>query len=725
MSLPNPILDDRSYQQLRDELVRRIPVYTPEWTDHNASDPGVTLIELFAFLGENMLYRFNQIPEATKLAFLNLLQIPVRPASAARAMLTIATTDPKGVLVSRAAEAKAGRLAFETRSEVHVWPVSVMALGRVRTAAPDPATEPEAHEFAVRALDAVGGLEEGEEAVYYENRTVPAEGDGPPVDFDATVDGMLWAAVLGEDGADINEMNGALLNIGFVPDLAVPAMDEVDACLGVGSESTGPAVEWQVSTGELGTDGSPVYKKVALEGDTTGGLSREGICRLRLPADAADVGPFVVKDPDQLGTGDLPPSLDEETAAKVLFWLRAFRHDGSRFGKVLLVGANASEVVQTKTASAEFLGTGNAQPNQSCKLVHRPVVEGSVVVQVEEAGGWREWQTVGGFHASAADDRHYRIDLEAGEVLFGNGLQGLPPQIGQRIRAVEYKYGGGEEGNVGPKAVSKMPKYPSVKAENPLRAWGGGPKETIEEALDRIPGELRRRDRAVTASDFRELALMTPGVDVDRAETLALFHPPSRNRSAAGVVSVVVWPREDPAHPNAPLPNRNLLRSVCGWLDQRRLVTTELYVIPPTYRKVAVSIGLRVQPGYGIEEVRRWVELVIRQYLAPLPPFGPSGQGWPLGRRVHGPELEAAALQVEGVEFLEDLRVAGWDEESQSWIQDTVEPVEPVELEAFEVPELTEITVVAGPDVLEPGKSIGQPPSSSVPVPFPVLRRRC
>ena len=80
MPLPTPILDDRSYQQLRDELVRRIPVYAPEWTDYNASDPGVTLIELFAFLGENLLYRFNQVPEATRLAFLRLLQIPLRPA---------------------------------------------------------------------------------------------------------------------------------------------------------------------------------------------------------------------------------------------------------------------------------------------------------------------------------------------------------------------------------------------------------------------------------------------------------------------------------------------------------------------------------------------------------------------------------------------------------------------------------------------------------------------
>src|SRR5881392_1783724 len=89
MPLPVPILDDRSYLQLRDELVRRIPIYTPEWTDHNASDPGITLIELFAFLGENLLFRFNQIPETTKLAYLKLLQIPMRPAVPARAMLTL------------------------------------------------------------------------------------------------------------------------------------------------------------------------------------------------------------------------------------------------------------------------------------------------------------------------------------------------------------------------------------------------------------------------------------------------------------------------------------------------------------------------------------------------------------------------------------------------------------------------------------------------------------
>ena len=48
MALISPILDDRTYEQLRDDLVRRIPTYTPESTNHNESDPGIALLELFA-----------------------------------------------------------------------------------------------------------------------------------------------------------------------------------------------------------------------------------------------------------------------------------------------------------------------------------------------------------------------------------------------------------------------------------------------------------------------------------------------------------------------------------------------------------------------------------------------------------------------------------------------------------------------------------------------------
>ena len=718
MPIPNPILDDRSYQQLRDELVRRIPVYTPEWTDHNASDPGITLIELFSFLGENLLFRFNQIPEAARLEFLRLLQIPLRPATAARALTTMTTEKAKGALVPQGSELKAGNLSFETETEVNVWPISFLAVGRVQTPEPDPTTEPEVYQFAVSAVDAIRPLPPNQVAVYYKNEIVNLE--QPPVDFSTTVDGRLWVAVLKEKGADQKQLGDALLNLGLVLDPVFTSMDQVSACPGAGFIAKAPAVEWKVSTGKL-KNGIPEYRSIAQEGDTTRGLSQDGVVRLRLPKDISEVGTFAVE-PGVSGTGDFPPALDEKTEKKLLCWLYAFRHDRSRFGKVLFVGANAAESAQTKKARTEFLGTGTAQPDQRCKLLsksaNQPVIQGSLKLDVEDGQRWVDWKEVDGFQASQPDDRHFVVDLEAGEVRFGNGLQGLPPQIGQRIRAREYRYGGGAEGNVPPKAISKLVAFPDVKVLNPLPAQGGAAAESIKEGLSRIPGELRRRDRTVTSTDFQELALATPGADVGRAECLPRFHPPTKRSEAAGIVSVVVWPRADAANPNAPMPDRNLLRAVCQWLDVRRLVTTELYVIPPTYRKVAVAVGLQVKAGFGIEAVRHWVELVLRQYLAPLPPYGPEGQGWPLGRRVHGPELEAAALQVEGVQFLNDLKVAGWDAQNKVWVQGSVN------LEKYEAAELAEITVVEGPLAIAPGDSI-EPTPAGVPVPIPIIREEC
>ena len=715
MPIPNPILDDRSYQQLRDELVLRIPVYTPEWTDHNASDPGITLIELFAFLGENLLYRFNQIPETARLEFLRLLQIPMRPAVAASALVTFTTEKPKGVVVTLESELKAGKLSFETTTEAKVWPVSFVAVGRVRTDDPNREQEPEVYQSAENVLDALKPLPPGSLPVYYENQTVDLK--NPPVDFGKTVDGKLWVAVLKEKGFVSGEMGGALLNLGLVLDPVFASMDEVAACPGSGFTSQPPAVEWKVSTGKL-KDGKPQYQSIAQEGDSTRGLDQDGVVRLRLPKDLKDFGIFPVDDPAKLGTGDFPPALDEETEKKIFCWLSAFRHDGSPFAKVLYVGANAAEVAQTKKAGLEFLGTGTAQPDQRYKLINKPVKQASLQLEVDEGQRWVKWTEVDGFHSSQPDDRHFIVDLEAGEVRFGNGLQGLPPQIGQRIRALEYRYGGGAEGNVAAKAIAKAVSFPDVKVVNPLRAHGGADAEKIADALTRIPGELRRRDRAVTATDFQELALATPGADVGRAECLPRFYPPTKQGGKAGIVTVVVWPREDAANPNAPSPDRNLLRAVCSWLDLRRLVTTELYVVPPTYRKVAVAVALQVKAGYGIEAVRHWVELVLRQYLAPLPPYGPEGHGWPLGRLVHGPELEAAALQVEGVQFLNELKVAGWDDRN-GWVEGSVR------LKEFEVPELTEITVVEGPAVVGFGESIEPPPSTSVPVPIPIIREEC
>nr|WSW62716.1 putative baseplate assembly protein [Streptomyces sp. NBC_00998] len=720
MPLIGPILDDRTFEQLRDELVKRIPVYAPEWTDHNAGDPGIALLELFAHLGESLLFRFNQIPDATKVAFLRLLGVRPRPVLTARTLLVLETERPEGVQVLRGAEARAGAVAFETDNEVVAWPLETLAVGKTPAPEAPGSAESRRRQNAVEALpkEERGRVACGAPVSFYVTTAVPADPldpDRPPLDVAATLDRSLWIALLAKNTTDPRLLAGRTLFLGVVPDEQLPrpydlrARDTHDPTrLRAGDlVSAPPGFLWELWNGP----GAPTaFTPLAVLGDTSRGLTTTGVVSVALPA------AFPTHPRGRTGSGGLhspPPLDDDKTAARALGWLRVRRpaDENDAIHRIRWVGANAVGAVQARTAAPELLGTGTADADQVLRLTQRPVLAGSVRLEVEEADGWRPWTEVEDFAASGPFDRHYTLDAEAGLVRFGARCR--LPQIGERIRVLAYRYGGGSAGNVPAGAVGALTAVSGVKVTNPLPAYGGADAASLADALDALPAEVHRRDRAVTPDDFRSLALEVPGVR--RAETLPLLHPDTPTQPAAGVVSVLVFPTEDLRDPGAPLPDLALLRQVAAYLAPRRLVTTELYVIPPTYVDLAVSVGIRTRDGYQPDAVRRWVELILRQYLAPLPPYGPEGVGWPLGRAVRRAELEAVAVQVEGLEYLEDelllARRAG-----TGWT-----PLPLVPLNPWEVPRLAEITVVTG-SPLPVGAGYGSPPpppGDPVVVPLP------
>ncbi|HEY7812146.1 MAG TPA: hypothetical protein VIC62_02855, partial [Nakamurella sp.] len=104
--------------------------------------------------------------------------------------------------------------------------------------------------------------------------------------------------------------------------------------------------------------------------------------------------------------------------------------------------------------------------------------------------------------------------------------------------------------------------------------------------------------------------------------------------------------------------------------------------------------------------------LILRQFLAPVPPFGPDRQGWPMGRLVRRAELEAVAVQVDGVDYVQGLVLGTLDSVDQAT------QVDLVTLERWQVPDLAEIAVVSG-DPLDLGAVYAPPPPPRVPVPVP------
>src|SRR5438045_4156867 len=118
MALPVPNLDDRRFQNLVDDAKRLVQRNCPEWTDHNVSDPGVTLIESFAFMVDQLLYRLNRMPERNYIKFLELIGLHLYPPTAARADITFWLSAPQPEVISVPADTEVATRRTDTSDAV-------------------------------------------------------------------------------------------------------------------------------------------------------------------------------------------------------------------------------------------------------------------------------------------------------------------------------------------------------------------------------------------------------------------------------------------------------------------------------------------------------------------------------------------------------------------------------------------------------------------------------
>src|SRR3954447_5427568 len=137
MALPVPNLDDRRFQDLVDEAKRLVQQKCPEWTDHNVSDPGVTMIELFAWMTDQVVYRLNRVPDRHYVKFLELIGVTLFPPTAARTDVTFWLSGPQpdvvriasGTQVATIRTETDAAIAFATIEELPIIPSSLAQLG--------------------------------------------------------------------------------------------------------------------------------------------------------------------------------------------------------------------------------------------------------------------------------------------------------------------------------------------------------------------------------------------------------------------------------------------------------------------------------------------------------------------------------------------------------------------------------------------------------------------
>jgi hypothetical protein len=681
MPLAIPNLDDRNFSQLLAEAQRRIPSFTPEWTNYGLdSDPGNTLIQIFAFLTETLLYRVNRYPDANRLKFLQLLGTPLRPASPASGMVTI--TNARGPIaplpLEQGIQVAAGSVGFATASPVNVLPLDTAIYYKKQIAATDPQyqTYQTQYEAVKLAAEASGSAGTTVQLVFYETVQLPAPTTAnPSPSIDLSIDPMdkaLYIAVLAPANAQASAVISAIANqtlcIGIVP--ATAGQPAPLQPLRLATKTTPSNSLIFEMPANFGVDvGTPQYVTITpLAAPDV--LSAPGIVQLPLPA-ASAIGAWTFTDPMSEGTEDFPPKIEDPTiSARLLTWVRIrLRPPSGANGtsvvpsaKLTWAGINAATVYQAVPVVNEVVGTGSGEPDQSFALANSPVLPSTLTVTVQDRGGQTPasalWGQTESLSSAGAADAVYAIDPEAGTITFGDGIHGARPGAGARIIA-SYQYGGGVQGNVGIGAISTS-SDPRLQGgytiQNPVPTSGGAAGQTVDDAEQNIPLVIRHKDRAVTAQDFADVAMETPGVSINRIDILPLFVPgPPAQDNVAGTVTLMAVPLTDPVNPLWPMPDLTFLNAICAYLDTRRLVTTEIYVRGPDYVPVYVSVGIAVQAGYFPDLVQQSVTAALRNYLSSLRGLGPAGNGWPLRKTLLDKDLEAAVTRVDGVEYVNSL----------------------------------------------------------------------
>ncbi len=639
MTLPAPNLDDLRFQSdLVDEARKRIIRYCPEWTEYNLSDPGITLIELFAWMTELMVYRLNRVPEKNYIKFLEMLGLQRFPASSARTELTFwlsaaipfAPNDKQTVSVPQ---------GFEIRSEMgneEILFTTDRALEIVPPLLTQVRTDRELNKNHFPRL--------GLEIFYPFNQHAPQEGNTFYLGFDPA-----------------NNISGHILQLVF----------ECEPTEAVGIRREDPPWVWECLT----ADGQWREIKPSTqdgEKDTTGGLNNES-------------GSLVVY---------LPMNLKAELLYGLsAIWLRCrieqrnplqgMYTESPRLKKIeaFSIGATTS-AMHSMYVQEEVLGSSNGEPGQSFNMSNSPVLDlqPGETLEVEETRGGESvfvpWKQVDDFSRSTHYDRHFVLDNAAGTMHFGPSVRqpdgtviqyGRIPENGRSIRFSRYRYGGGARGNLPAGSLTSMSMSLAyvARGSNLIRAVGGRDQETLDELKLRAQRELQAQRRAVTAQDYEQFTL-----SCSRSVARARCLPPSNTANgASGTVSVLVVPSVADALQAGNLAalhmQDSLQAEVRAYLDQYRLLTTTLQVREPRY--VGVQVRARIVPQDFVRpmEVEKRVREELQRYLTPLaidsqPPLLLSGEkweGWQFGRDLFTAEVISLIQQVPSVKYVLDVEV--------------------------------------------------------------------
>lgn len=678
IKLPN--LDDQKYADIVEAAKRRIPIIFPEWTDFNEHDPGITIIELFAWLKEMQQYFLNRISDKSYENMLRLLGIEVYGSAPAKVSVCFGESGVPQRLLRGCTAAAADGTVFTADEDFQRSPFRIGSIFI---------------ENSDGFVDISGIAAEGDTTFFPFGNTLHSDGCRlyiKPDDIDAA-----------------RFFDGVSLHFAVADKYTVKRNP-------AGSSSFAPRdIVWEYST----ADG---FAPCEVLSDSTYSLSFSGVVKLRIGKDIASVsgsglpeGMWLRARLTYCGCEDMPQlrmiytdevklsqrrvdaaymdfRIGEDIIVKDMLALEGMcfvllrdehgwqyiqdaplekTEQGVRValdGYSDIAAADGAPNVRVIYCSENFGRTkmfysSDGLPCQQFDFdPDGQLLTSDIRIMVCDREDsrfprWREYSFIDSMELAGPYDRCFSYDEERRRLVFGDNENAeAPPRGNENIMIISCSATKGAQGNLPPKSLSAISSADgsyAVFQYDPCR--GGRDKEDFRHAMERMKRSLSECTRAVTAEDYRTLALKTPGLMVADAKAVSRGSDDLSGASGAdggevNTVSLVVLPYSSSKFP---MPDRRFLAAVQEHIENYRLITTKVEVIEPVYVKIDIWADIICGTRH-VQQAKQHSEAAIRNLLSVYGKDGRTRFGEPVGES----DIIAAICSVDGILSVKRLRVS-------------------------------------------------------------------
>lgn len=632
--IPEIVLDTEEFTEILEDARGKIAGIYPQWTDYNYHDPGITMLELFAWLKEGQQFYMDQTGEEQEAKFLKLLGTRRKTKEPAKAMLTIDVE--KDTVIPKGTKFYADDICFETTCQNYMIKEDIekcfyadskiieladhrqLGFGhKLKFSMFGNAPKP-GDTFYIGFQDALP--EQMEISIYFElyagyevkrnwlleELTVPfvhfvveyLTKDGWQEVYQLKDDtyGFLQSGQIYFSLADQMIQNFVYGELGYYVRIRitsgeydVPPVMESFAVNAVQTEQVDQQIEHEeIEAFELDKEGMAVIRGTTY-------LSIYGLNDIYIEKDKRLYEAAVVR------------KYMEEEQGFCSFVFQIPEH---------LTGPEQIHIVSYENQSKRLrtLGYGNGYPSQKYDLGDEAAVYErlALMVREEDSDAFTIWNMVNDFAGSSPEDRHFTFDSRDGTVRFGDGRHGLPPE--GEIRLIAYARSFGKNGKVKKNQITEGAREldKTLTVTNQQDSNGGKQEESMEESFLRIQKELFHPKTAVTYEDYENYILKTPGLMIAGCKVLSpeqvkeIF--PYYDESA---ITAVVKPYAKQMEKSL---IRKYWKNILAYLEHYRMAGTSIYLIRPEYIQFELYVEVAVKPHYlhGEEDVKEAVEKFFR-----------------------------------------------------------------------------------------------------------------